>query len=55
MSPFCGATDTTLLEFWWGLLWVSKPELAALFTLQRGKHVAFPYDLSLVLHLPTSW
>ena len=29
MSPFCGATDTTdspVLDFWWSLLWVSKPE-----------------------------
>ena len=26
MSPFCGATDTTVLDFWWHLLWVSKPE-----------------------------
>ena len=26
LSPFCGATDTTVLDFWWRLLWVSKPE-----------------------------
>ena len=26
MSPFCGATDTPVLDFWWRLLWVSKPE-----------------------------
>ena len=26
MSPFCGATDTPILDFWWHLLWVSKPE-----------------------------
>ena len=26
MSPFCGATDTPILDFWWRLLWVSKPE-----------------------------
>ena len=26
MSPFCGATDTPILNFWWCLLWVSKPE-----------------------------
>ena len=26
MSPFCGATDTPVLDFWWCLLWVSKPE-----------------------------
>ena len=26
MSPFCGATDTPILDFWWRLFWVSKPE-----------------------------
>ena len=26
MSLFCGATDTPILDFWWCLLWVSKPE-----------------------------
>ena len=26
MSPFYGATDTPILDFWWCLLWVSKPE-----------------------------
>ena len=24
-SPFCGATDTLVLDFWWCLPWVSKP------------------------------
>ena len=26
MSPFCGATDTPVSDFWWRLLLVSKPE-----------------------------
>ena len=26
MSSFCGATDTPVSDFWWCLLWVSKPE-----------------------------
>ena len=39
MSPFCGATDTPVLDFWWCLLWVSKPEWAALFKLGRGVHI----------------
>ena len=26
MSPFCGAIYTPVLDFWWHLLWVSKPE-----------------------------
>ena len=38
ISPFCGATDTLVLDFWWNLLWVSKPEWAALFVLGRGIH-----------------
>ena len=35
MSPFCGPTDTPVLDFWWHL-WISKPEWAALFALGRG-------------------
>ena len=41
MSPFCGATDNPVLDFWWCLLWVSKPEWAALFVLGGGIHVTF--------------
>ena len=26
MSPFCGATDTPVSDFWWHVFWVSKPE-----------------------------
>ena len=33
MSPFCEATDTPVLKFWWRLLMVSKREWAALFAL----------------------
>ena len=36
MSPFSGATDTPVLDFWWRLLWVSKQEWAALFKFGRG-------------------
>ena len=36
MSPFCGAIDTPILDFWWRLLSVSKPEWAALFALGGG-------------------
>ena len=25
-SPFCGVADTPVLDFWWRLPWVSKPE-----------------------------
>ena len=37
--PFCGATDTPVLDFWCRLLWVSKPEWAAFLMLSRGVHV----------------
>ena len=33
-----GATDTSVLDFWWCLLWVSKPEWSALFTLGWDIH-----------------
>ena len=36
ISPFCGATDTPVLDFWLCLLWVSKLEWAALFTHDGG-------------------
>ena len=32
----CGATDTPVLDFWWCLLWISKPEWLALFIFGRG-------------------
>ena len=35
IRPFHGATDTQVLDFWWYLLWVSKPEWAVLFSLGR--------------------
>ena len=36
ISSFCGATDTPVLDFWWHLPWVSKPEWTALFELCGG-------------------
>ena len=36
ISPFCGATDTPVLDFWLRLPWVLKTEWAALFALGRG-------------------
>ena len=33
-----GATDAPVSDFWWCLLWVSKPEWEALATLGRGIH-----------------
>ena len=44
-SPLCRATDTPVLDLWWCLLWVSKPEWAALFALGGGIHVTHPWDL----------
>ena len=37
MSIF-GATGTPVLDFWWHLLWVSKPEWAMPYSHCRGKH-----------------
>ena len=36
INPFCEATDTCVLDFWWCLLCISKQEWVALFTLGRG-------------------
>ena len=41
-SPFCGATDSPVLDFWCRLLWDSKSEWAALFALDRGICEHFP-------------
>ena len=43
ISPFCGATDIPVLDFWWCLLWISKPEWVALFILGRG--ICFTHTL----------
>ena len=49
MSPFCEDTDTPVLDFWWRLLWVSKPVGSALFALGRGVQY-IRLDSPLVLH-----
>ena len=40
VSPFCGTTDATVLDFWWCLLW---PEWATLFML--GGSICVIYSL----------
>ena len=45
-SPLCGATKTPVLDFWWCLLWVSKPEWAVLLVLSRGIHVTHSLRLT---------
>ena len=35
---FFGATGTPVLDFWWRLLWVSKPEWVLPYSHCRGKH-----------------
>ena len=52
-SPFCGGTDTPVLDFWWCLLWVSKPKWAALFMHGKCVQVTCPWDSPQVQHLPT--
>ena len=44
--PFCGTTDTPALDFWWCLLWDSKPEQEALFALGRGMCVTHSLSLT---------
>ena len=38
-SPFCWVTDTPILNFSWHILWVSKPQWAALFVFGRCVYV----------------
>ena len=54
ISPFCGATDTPVLDFWWRFPWVSKPggPLACMLSHLR---VMNSWDSPLVRHLLTSW
>ena len=52
--PLYGATDVSVLDFWW-LLWVTKPGLVVPYSYHRGKHNVIPWDSPLVLHLLTSW
>ena len=47
MSPFLWSTSTPVSDFWWCLLWISKPEWVALFTLGGGVRVIWQ-SLSLV-------
>ena len=42
ISLSCGVTDTPVLNFWWCLFWVSKPEWIALFAFGRGVYYMFP-------------
>ena len=41
-SHFCGATDIPVLDFWWRLLWVSKPKWTANLALAKDMHGIFP-------------
>ena len=50
--PFCGATDTPVLDFWWCLPWVSKPGWNRLHAFLP---VHYSSDSPLVRHLLTSW
>ena len=41
-KSFLWGTDITVLDFWWCLLWVSKPEWVTLFALGGGIYVTCP-------------
>ena len=44
-KSFCEAPHTPVFDFWWYLLWVSKPEWTALFALGRGVHVTHSLNM----------
>ena len=47
---------TPVLDFWWCVLWVSKPEWVLPYSLFAEPNVMYiPWDPSMVLHLLTSW
>ena len=50
-SPFCRATETPVLDFWWRMPWVSR---SITFMLCHF-HVMDSSDSSLVQHLLSSW
>ena len=51
-----GATGTTVLDFWWRLLWDSKPGWFLPYLLFAEANVMYiPWDPPLVLNLLTSW
>ena len=53
---FWRATGTPVLDFWWCLLWGSKPEWVLAYSLFAEANVMYiSLDPPLVLHLPTSW
>ena len=50
--PFFGATDTPVSDFWWCLLWVSKPEWVLPYSNFVEAYVIYvPWDSPLVRHL----
>ena len=53
---FFGATGTPVLDFWWCILWVLKPEWVLPYSLFVEANVMYiPQDPPMVLHMPTSW
>ena len=50
MSNF-GATGTPVLDFWWLLLWVSKPEWFCLIRIVEANVMYISWDPPLVLHV----
>ena len=56
-ASYFGAIGTPVLDFWWCLLWVSKPEWVLPYSLVFAEvNVMYiPRDPPLVLYLLTSW
>ena len=48
----CGATDTPVLDFWWRLLWVSKPQWVLPYSNYVEAYMIYvPWDSPLVWHI----
>ena len=50
--PFCTATDTPVLHFWWRQPWVLKPGWTRLHAFLPARYSS---DSPLVWHLPNTW
>ena len=55
ISPFCGATETPVLDFWWCILWFQSKSGRHYLHLAEAYVLYVPRDSPMVWYLPTSW
>ena len=55
INPFCGTTDTLVLDFWWRLAWVLKARVDSLVCMLCHLHATYYSDSPLVRPLLTPW